>query len=243
MWEWLRSLFLGLALTNPALSNTDPGYIKKHAIDAYRTWFSDKLVEQILPVDVVLVGEMHGSSEMPEFALDIAKNHKRAGNKVTLALEIPANYQPIIDVAIKEKSLEKLAGSEFFRSDFPDGRSSFAMALLVKAAAEFDIGVLCFDRATDVSTPDRDLTMAENIAAFRIAHPEHKLVVLAGNYHSRTEDKVADPAFTPMGYYLSHLAKDAIPREKILNIMARAQRGSYWACFSSNGAECGIKDI
>jgi hypothetical protein len=120
------------------------------------------------------------------------------------------------------------------------GRSNTAMANLIVnlgGAAE----VLCFDRSELSAEDDRDLEMAKNVTSYSTRNPDRILVILAGNYHTRLERMVADPPFTPMGYYLSNVPTNSIDPSKVFAMMGRAEKGSYWACYTSNPDECGKK--
>jgi hypothetical protein len=223
-----------------AFAETDPAYIAKNAINAYGSVLDKSIVDQLGKYQVIMLGEVHGTTEYPQLALDIVKSLKAAGKKATLALEIPANFQETVDSAVSKKDLSILASSDFFRSSFQDGRESLAMSLLIMAASD-EAEIFCFDKSWAVDAKDRDLEMAKNVTQYVNQHTDRTLVLLAGNYHTRLEEQVADPKFTPMGYYLSHIASDPIDRSRIFSIMARSEIGSNWACYTANPAECGVK--
>jgi hypothetical protein len=237
----VSALFLSMCVFSPfASAETDPTYIAKNAINAYGSTLDKSLVDQLSKYQVVMMGEVHGTSEYPLFTLDLVKNLKAAGKKVTLALEIPANFQTTIEQAVTQKDLSVLAGSDFFQSKFQDGRESLAMALLIMAASE-DANILCFDKDWNAAAKDRDLEMAKNVTRYAKKNPDRTIVLLAGNYHTRLEEHVSEPPFTPMGYYLSHVDTDPIDRSNIFSIIGRAEKGSNWACYSATPEECGVK--
>lgn len=242
-WRIFSKVILWTTLSCPctaALAETAPSYIEKNALNAYHSVFDKSIVDQLSKYQVIMLGEVHGTSEYPQFALDLIKNLKAAGKRVTLALEVPANFQDTIDKAISKKDLSILAGSEFFRTSFQDGRESLAMALLIMAASD-EVDIFCFDKSWAVDAKDRDLEMAKNVTQYVKQHAERTLVLLAGNYHTRLEEQVAEPKFTPMGYYLSHTSNDSIDRSKIFSIRARSEKGTNWACYTADPADCGVK--
>lgn len=240
-----RLLFaITAALAAPTLlAETDRGYITKNAVNAYGSTFDQAIIEQLIRYQVIMVGEVHGTVEYPQFALDLVKNLKRSGKEVTLALEIPANFQGAVQNAISHKSLPLLADTEFFKSNFQDGRESLAMGLVILSAAAEGAEVFCFDKSWTADALDRDLEMARNVTQYVKKNPSRTVVLLAGNYHTRLEEKVAEASFTPMGFYLSHMDKDPIEQTQIFSIMGRTHNGSNWACYGSNAEECGVKNF
>jgi hypothetical protein len=239
--ETVLSMLLSLA-SSSGFAETDPGYITKNAVNAYASILDKPIIDRLTKYQVVMLGEVHGTSEYTRFALDLVKSMKAAGKKITLALEIPANFQTSIQNAIKEKDLGLLASTEFFRSKFQDGRSSLAMALLIMAAAE-DADILCFDKSWTIDATDRDLEMAKNVTQYVKQNPDRTIVLLGGNYHTRLEEKVTENKFTPMGYYLSRVEHDPIASSKIFSIMGRSEKGSNWACYTNKPEECGVKQF
>lgn len=225
-----------LFFSSIGLAETDPKYISKNAINSYWSTFDKSFIDKLTEYQIIMLGEVHGTSEYPRLVLELVRNLKSTGKRVTLALEIPANFQDEVNRAIKNNDLNQLLGTKFFQSEFQDGRSSLAMAILILAAGA-DADVLCFDKSWSIEAPDRDLEMARNVTKYVKDNPDRTMVLLAGNYHTR----LVDEGDTPMGYYLSHIGENPIDRSKIFSILARSEKGAYWACHSNIPTECGVK--
>jgi uncharacterized iron-regulated protein len=71
---------------------------------------------------VIVVGEMHGTTEVPLFVLQLVKELRKTQRKLTVGLEIPINYQKDINEFIKNGDFEKLKKLDHFK--YPDGRTS-----------------------------------------------------------------------------------------------------------------------
>ena len=91
--------------------------------------------DAISQVKVVLLGEIHGTQEIPRFAGDTVCGFVKRGQPIILALEIPRNEQPRIDAYV-ESSGDAAARLALVDADFwrktPDGRATVAMAHLIE---------------------------------------------------------------------------------------------------------------
>lgn len=186
---------------------------------------------------------MHGSTEYPAFVLDLAKNLATPGQKLAVGFEIPVNEQALVSEAVASKDPFVLLRSQFFQGAFQDGRESTAMALLIAALGEIDgVEVFCFDKDNRVNAEDRDLEMAKNVAHYVKDSGATQTILLAGNLHTRLiKGSPFDPNFVPMGFYLPRVEGSTISEPRMLSMLGRIEGGSYWASFSSNADECGVK--
>ena len=235
---------LGLFLTaSLALAETDVRYIEQFGIDAPTSEFSDEFKTLLAQYQVLLIGEVHGSIEYPAFVLDLAKNLATPGQKLAVGFEIPADEQSLVSEAVALKDPSVLLRSQFFQGTFQDGRQSSAMALLIAALGEIDgVEVFCFDKDSRVNAEDRDLEMAKNVARWVKDSGATQTILLAGNLHTRLiKGNPFDPNFLPMGFYLPRVEGSTIREARLLSMLGRIEGGSYWACFSSNAEECGVK--
>lgn len=201
------------------------------------------------PGAVVLVGEMHGTVQVPEAVGRIACHAAlRPEGLVILGLEIATNDQPAVDAYLAsdgtEPAVAALLRASHFTSDMKDGRSSKAMQQLLESvrrwrAAGAPIEVVCFDAIPNsyTTSAERDATMAKNLVAAHGAHPGATLVVLSGNIHNRTVPGVPwDAKYVPMGVHL----REAFP--SLVSLDFRSAGGTFWACMGSPGGEtrCGV---
>lgn len=164
---------------------------------------------------VLLLGEIHGTQEMPRFAGDIACHFAKRGQPVALALELPRQVQARIDAYLESSgdmtARLALVGDDFWRKAL-DGRATLAMIDLIERvrllkSVGMDMQLIAMDKAW--SNPERlpgtrDETMARlvNDAAGQLA-ARGVVIVLAGNVHtSRVEKYPHFKADTPMGFLL-----------------------------------------
>lgn len=203
------------------------------------------------PGAILLVGEMHGTTQVPELVGRIACHAARQPQAaVILGLEMSADNQPVIDAYFAsdgdEAAVDALLAAPHFVADFKDGRSSQAMAELLTTvrvwrAAGAAIEIVCFDAGPGVAktAAERDAAMAKTLAAAHRERPDATLVVLSGNVHNRTVPGVPwDPAFVPMGVHL----RAAFPT--LVSLDFRSAGGTFWACLGTPGGEskCGVAE-
>lgn len=201
------------------------------------------------PGSVLLVGEMHGTTQVPEVVGRIACHAARAPEaEVILGLELPSDEQPAVDAYLAsdggEAAVASLLAAPHFASEMKDGRSSQAMQALLEAvrgwrAAGAPIEVLCFDVAANAAktAAERDAGMARTLLAARRARAGSTLVTLSGNVHNRTVPGVPwDAAFVPMGVHV----REAIPQ--LVSLDFRSAGGTFWACMGtpSGESQCGV---
>ena len=209
---------------------------------------------------IILCGETHGTNEAPEFIEGLARLWVNAGQKLMIALEIPQNEQKYIDSFLLSGDFLIIQRMPFFTRKEQDGRSSAAMANLLKNMYGLkNLKVKFFDTDKPYSTgQERDSMMADNVAGILKDNPDHKLILLAGDLHSRltkgmggnssfVANSVEDfeklsPAeqktrmakaleegkYRPMGYFLEQ--NKALFNQGILALQIDYKTGSYWAC-------------
>lgn len=180
-------------------------------------------------VDLLLLGEIHGTVESPELAGKIVCSYAKRG-PVALGLEISMDEQKAIDEylvsdggTVARKGL--LAGL-FWRAG-KDGRASVAMAALIERMRELKsknmpVSVFAFDAQT-ASGLDRDAALAKAIRDFRSRNPGLPIVALMGNVHASLEPmQFGEKKVVTTGALLS----DAAPTSLLL----AAKTGTAWVC-------------
>ncbi len=198
---------------------------------------------------VLLVGEMHGTTEVPALVGRVACHAARSGEAgVVLGLEVTADNQPAFDAYLAsdgtDADVAALLGSPHFASEVKDGRSSQGMLQLLVSvrrwrAAGARLEVVCFDAGPGAAetAAARDAVMAQTLLAAHRAHPGATLVTLSGNVHNRTVPGVPwDPAFVPMGAHL----RQALPQ--LVSLDFQSAGGTLWACMGTpdTGPTCGV---
>lgn len=153
------------------------------------------------PATMLLIGEMHGSREIPRAVEALACMARERRVPVTVALEISD-------------------GPDFWTRSYQDGRSSAAMAALVKSG----FPVVGFDRQP-VDQKLRDAQMADKLLELRKARPRDLILVLSGNLHNRISIGVPwDAQYRPMAW---HLLQHGV---RLTSLEATYAGGETWMC-------------
>lgn len=212
----------------------------------------DGLAPLLAPGAVLLLGEMHGSAEIPAFAADAACQGLKEGRSVTLALEIPRDNQARVDAFLASEGTavdrEALLGSTFWTDVYQDGRRSEAMLALIEEARRLRrqgrplrIVLIDWDRKQG-EAQERDRAMAEALAAAaRQAQAEEgALIFLTGNIHSRISKGTPwNPDFESAG---SLLVRE-IPDLSITALEAAYADGTVWTCATSEVDSCQARPL
>jgi hypothetical protein len=198
---------------------------------------------------VLLIGEMHGTNQVPEAVGRIACHAaSEPGADVILGLEMTTDNQPAVDAYLASEgetpAVNALLQAPHFASETKDGRNSQAMLGLLESvrrwkAAGAPIEVVCFDaRPGSWKTgTERDAAMARTLVAIRQPRPKASLVVLTGNIHNRTVPGAPwDPAYVPMGVHV----RDAFA--ELVSLDFRSSGGSFWVCMgdAEGKTRCGV---
>lgn len=198
------------------------------------TGFTDSLVAG----SVVLIGELHGTKEIPGFVGDFVEELSERRLPVTLALELQVKDQPAFDTYIASP---RAAGdrSAFFKNAMTwqslDGRGSEAMFDLVDRAAALkqrgaDLQVKLIDaapkqRATPKGIQARDRLMGAEL--LKHAREDRAVVALVGNLHAQLGNSVVglpNATLRPMGAFVRDKKPATISLDGI------GPRGEHWGC-------------
>lgn len=185
---------------------------------------------------VLLIGELHGTAETPAIVGELAAALAGAEQPLVVGLEIWRSEQPALDRYLASAGLaedrEQLLASPFWQ--IRDGRSSEAMAALVERLRQLKLKsplrVLAFDvdqRADAASGAERDRRMGEALLAALEDDPAARLLVLAGNFHTRVQGSAPwDPEHRFAGHYLADHDPYAL---EVIGVS-----GSAWMCPSQD---------
>lgn len=181
------------------------------------------------PGHVLILGEMHGTTEIPAFATATACDALRLDRSVGLFVEWPVALQ---DRLADEKAL---LADPFFTGEWQDGRRSAGMVGMVATAQAWRAAGAPLDVvAMDPAEGDRNAGMAAVVRTWLGAHPEAVAVVVVGNVHARLVagwKKNVD--YQPMGLRLIDLA------DRLLSLDVRYSAGAAWNC----QPECGVHGL
>jgi hypothetical protein len=203
--------------------------------------------EEQLAAPLVLLGEIHGTREIPAAFehLVCRAAAERRGATILVGLEIFSQAQSALDTFLAGDGAaaagQAFLAQELWQRAYQDGRSSEAMFRLLDdlrrlRKAGLKIEVLALDPDHYDSWKDRDVRMTAALsAAIAALHPTRTLVLI-GDVHARTQngypwDAKAD--YVPFGALLKTRYGDLIA----LNVASRG--GSAWTCMSADAKDCG----
>jgi hypothetical protein len=204
--------------------------------------------DQQLAAPLVLVGDFHGTREIPAAFGHLVCHAAaaRSGVPILVGLEILSSAQAAIDTFLAGEggaaATRSLLAQEFWQREYQDGRSSRAMLdLLDELRRQRKAGLNLVVRALDPphfdSSSGRDAAMAASLVEAIAAVRPAKTFVLVGNVHTRTLhgypwDPKAD--YVPLGALLRERYGDLIALD------VKALGGSAWTCTSAAAADCGV---
>jgi hypothetical protein len=194
------------------------------------------------PRGTLLVGEIHGTREIPAFVGRLAAT-VAAREPVVLALEIPvAHAAPIHAYLASDGSVasrQRLVTSTWWQWPVQDGRRSVAMADLLETvralkAAGRPIEVVMIDEDSKPTAEEREEAMARNVIAARRAHADAAMIVFTGNLHTSTREVPFRPGFPWMAMRVASAGV------KLVSITARYADGTSWVCVGGGAESCGV---
>ena len=195
----------------------------------------------LLAAPLVVLGEVHGTEQVPDFVLRYLCAVAAGGKPLTLALEIPLEEQARLDAFMAGAGAAgdraALLAGPFWQRAFQDGRSSMAMLRMLDAvrkmrAAGTAVAVIAYDGAG--MGAGREAAMAQQLRAAIARSGGSAFVVLTGGLHAtRTRGNRFNPAFESMVYLLADL--------KPVSLTVATDGGEAWICNGASPAMCGAK--
>jgi len=189
----------------------------------------------------ILLGEVHGNNESPEFARGMIDLWLAEGNKVMLGLEINQDNQDAVDKFLRSGDTGIIKSMPFFNRKWQDGRSSTAMAQLIRAMYKRkDLKVVCLDMPSAIEySPKRDSIMGANAVEALKRNPEWKLITLTGNVHNQLE---LSGFGYPMGYWVLNSDEIKLNKQKVSSVNIVYQGGDTWVCQGRDISGCGVHE-
>ncbi len=209
------------------------------------------LEKQARPGAVLLMGELHGTQEVPRFVAQSACQAAQAGVPVSVGLELPVESQERVERFIASEGTEddwlRLMEASFWRSPFPDGRGSEAMANLFEQLRSLrvqgmDVKAFVFDHP-QLKGQEREAAMAKTVLSHVTRHPKRFYMTVSGNVHPRTRQGLPwDRKYRPMGLLLSEQLDD----DDVVALDMAYDTGSAWICAAdpkslTGRLECGVR--
>lgn len=194
MRQWIAGLMIAAVLAAcggakpPVSTSPAPAAIGRESIPGSAL---DLLQNGIGERRLVLLGEMHGTREIPALAGELVARYARDRERVVLALEMIEDDQAAVDRYLDSPGdaadRAVLLSGRHWREPTHDGRDSEAMLGLIECVRTLraqgdDVRIVAFDPGD--AGDSRDRGMAERLRAAAMRHPQARLLVLAGNVHA-----------------------------------------------------------
>ena len=198
------------------------------------------------PGNVVLLGELHGTQQVPHFVAQSACQIVTQGIPVTVGLEVPDMNQEALDTFLysagQEQDWSKLMASPFWRSPYPDGRNSEGIAYLIEDLRKLrsqglDVNIFAYDRPP-LEGDKREEYMAHKVLEVANVSSKRVLLVLSGNLHPRQIKGLPwDSSYRPMGERLAEQLQG------VVSLDIAYKDGSAWICAmdAQQKLDCGVK--
>lgn len=204
----------------------------------------------------ILVGEVHGTVEAPEFVGRLTCQLLRQGRPVIVALEREGQEQPALDRYLrsdgKPEDVRALLATGAWARPQQDGRSSQAMLALIEQVRQWRragerVGLLAMQlefheivqlpesekhplSGTDLDrlSEINDRTMADKAWMTLALYPGHTLVALAGNVHTALGSRAR------AGFITTPSFADVLASYTPVHVIGlKSQGGSSWNMSSS----------
>ena len=190
------------------------------------------------PGRMVVLGEFHGSREVPAFAgAVVCEASKRGPVMVALELRPSEAITAWFSGDDTSKARARVLAEPQWVGSYQDGRTSVAMLELLRYLGELrragrSVELVLFDDAT--ASQPRDQRMAERLLAERAARPLVTSIVLVGNLHAR---RTPGGPMSPDQRWMATAFVDAgVP---FVSLVARHATGSSWFCSGPGPETCG----
>lgn len=184
----------------------------------------------------LLVGEYHGTVEMPKVAADALCAAAASGRAVVLGVEFTPANQPSLDAYLRSDggAAARAALLAAPAWQVAEGRTTVAVLDLIEsarrlAAAGHAVSIVAFDRVPQpVLSAQREAAMAEALVAARARMPGSLVVALTGAGHAgKTPWSSQNPPFPSAGQLL--------PDGETIALAFARPGGQYWGCQAPNG--------
>lgn len=183
----------------------------------------------------IVVGESHGTAQMPAAFGDLVTFAARRGS-VVAAVELSGGDQPLLDAYLRSNGAPAdrqalLAGHVW---TIHDGRTSLAMLDLIERLRRLrrqgaDLTVVACQPFKPEQMVDYERAMGLCWRDAGSAHPKARVLVLVGNVHA---DRAPPDGRT--------VAIASLPAAETLSLIAASAGGEAWSC---EGADCGPRAL
>lgn len=197
----------------------------------------DPVPQAVFDAPLLVLGDVHGTREVPAFVAGYLCAALRQGRALTLAVELPSSTQDAFDAFMaspgSEQDLAQLTGAGWWRNTRQDGRTSAAMLALLGQvrflrAGGADIRLVPVD--AELPPELREAAMAARLRAQ--VQPGRQLVALVGALHAvRSKGNRFNPQFESAAYLLGD--------QRPLSLTVGTAGGDAWICRGATPQSCG----
>lgn len=173
----------------------------------------------------LMLGEYHGTAEMPALVADTLCHAKASGKRVVLGIELPIATQAAIDRYARTGRVADLMTDPVWQEE--GGRTTAAIRDLIVAARKLNVRIVAFDPNWKAGVlAEREQGIADALA--RVSKNGFA-IVLTGAGHA---DKEGFTSRTPP----VASAAMRLPPEQTISLAFARPGGSFWGCEAANGA-------
>ena len=187
-----------------------------------------KSIVEILPSEgIIIIGEIHGTKEIPKIFTHIIEALAKKIN-FTVCVEVPKENQPYFNIFLDRNEERYLRSAPFFKKDLEtDGRNSKEFFLMLKGIGKTNkewkkhIHIQCIDTNNWDSQDQREEELAKNILQ---TNQNEIILVLVGSVHAAKKPfSIHGTRIEPMAYKLitSH-------KKKVFSLMILPEKGEYF---------------
>ena len=198
--------------------------------------------------DFVIIGEAHGTAELPAAFADLVCAYAAAGTPLTVGLELLPADQPALDAYLASNGDDGAKAALLASPAWTirDGRASQAIFGLIEAlrkmkATHGNLAVVAFDHHSERpgTSAAREKGMADLLLAAKRGRPAAPVLALTGNGHAgKSEWKSLGPPFPAMSQLL--------PAERTIAVSFHVEGGEIWSCWretTESDETCGPRPV
>jgi hypothetical protein len=185
---------------------------------------------------IVMVGEVHGTKEMPAEFMRLVCSALQHGQAVSVGIEMAdpdGTLAAYMASAGDAASRQALLGARHWNG-MRDGRSSMAWLDMIetfRTMRQRGLPLSVFALNDKPFTGDRDQAMAARVREEHAAHPDALVLAYTGNIHNMLTRMAGMPA--PMGTLIADMEP--------VSIVLTADAGEAWMCSGPGG--CGATGL
>lgn len=187
---------------------------------------------------VLVIGELHGTNEVPQLILGLAERLNANGRKVLLLLEMPVAEKEALHEFFRhaDSAPAQLLKRDYWQGEYYGTTSLAIYQMLLGLRSIRDAGgkiaVEPFDNR-GISNQELERAMAESALQLMGSYPsDYSVIIHTGNYHSPTKI-TADSPSPRMGTILREVLG-----ERVVSLEIHAKEGGKaWGCIADEQGE------